>query len=207
MSNDLPYVLGNARLPLLFDKITGAAKPEKFSQDFLEKLGFSSSNDRSFPRLLRFLGFLDENFRPNTKYDLLKDGSRSKQVLAEQIRESYNELFSINTEINKAPDQEIRGAIARITGKDETNVNRTASTFKTLCGIADFQHNLAPARPASNSADEISSKDDSFKSTNASTPFHVGHRRSEFHYNIQIHLPATTEIGVYQAIFKSLKET
>ena len=32
------------------------------------------------------------------------------------------------------------------------------------------------------------------------------HRRSDFHYNIQIHLPVTTDITVYNAIFKSLKE-
>ena len=28
----------------------------------------------------------------------------------------------------------------------------------------------------------------------------------QFHYNIQIHLPATTDISVYNAIFKSLKD-
>ena len=35
----------------------------------------------------------------------------------------------------------------------------------------------------------------------ASTPGQAG-----FHYNIQIHLPATTDISVYNAIFKSLKD-
>lgn len=29
---------------------------------------------------------------------------------------------------------------------------------------------------------------------------------TEFHYNIQIHLPATTDISVYNAIFKSIKD-
>lgn len=28
----------------------------------------------------------------------------------------------------------------------------------------------------------------------------------DFHYNIQIHLPATTDISVYNAIFKSIRE-
>ena len=31
-------------------------------------------------------------------------------------------------------------------------------------------------------------------------------RANEFHYNIQIHLPATNDISVYNAIFKSLKD-
>ena len=31
-------------------------------------------------------------------------------------------------------------------------------------------------------------------------------KNTEFHYNIQIHLPATNDISVYNAIFKSLKE-
>jgi hypothetical protein len=34
----------------------------------------------------------------------------------------------------------------------------------------------------------------------------MNERELKFHYNIQIHLPATSDVGVYNAIFKSLKE-
>jgi hypothetical protein len=38
------------------------------------------------------------------------------------------------------------------------------------------------------------------------TPKVVEHGVSGLHYNIQIHLPATKDVEVYNAIFKSLKE-
>lgn len=34
----------------------------------------------------------------------------------------------------------------------------------------------------------------------------TGAQQPSFHYNIQIHLPATTDISVFNAIFRSLKE-
>ena len=108
----------------------------------------------------------------------------------------YSELYAINVEIHKAPETEIKGAISRVTGKDEDGVNRIYNTFKALCNNADFKGNVA----VENQVKEDDPQNDIPLTSTVplTTP--------QFHYNIQIHLPATTDISVYNAIFKSLKD-
>jgi hypothetical protein len=96
------------------------------------------------------------------------------------------------------------GAVARVTGKDEESIKRYYATFKTLASLAKFDPKPSRAlvdfdKAGNGEASELTrqqTKDD----------HEALRRRSEYHYNIQIHLPATTDVTVYNAIFKSLKE-
>ena len=193
--NDYPYMLSNNKIQPIIIKIQQAARPAKFTIDFLRTLGFTSTNDRAFIPLSKKLGFLMDDGTPTSLYDQLKDSTLTAKTLASQIRLLYSDLFAINTEIQKAPENEIKGAISRVTGKDEDGVTRIYNTFKTLCGIADFNTNNAPDSIAEKTEEPITA-----------LPVVSPTKKSEFHYNIQIHLPATTDISVYNAIFKSLKD-
>lgn len=70
-----------------------------------------------------------------------------------------------------------------------------------MCGIADFEPlNVVEQGTQAEKQDE-----------HAEVPFQPyqvvqSQPNLGFHYNIQIHLPATTDISVYNAIFKSLKD-
>ena len=112
----------------------------------------------------------------------------------------YTELFTINTEIQKATDEEIKGALSRVTGKEEEMVTRYFNTFKTLCDLADFSNTQIVTKTKPDEIKDVKEKE-------VIKPL-LENPKSEipFHYNIQIHLPATTDISVYNAIFKSLKE-
>lgn len=105
-------------------------------------MGFTSTNDRAFIPLAKRLGFLADDGTPTALYDQLKDKTTTKTILASQIKALYSELYAINVEIHKAPETEIKGAISRVTGKDEDGVNRIYNTFKTLCNNADFSGNV-----------------------------------------------------------------
>lgn len=206
MAEEYPYVLNNGKLGSLLDKIGTAAKPERFSYDFLDKLGFTSTNDRGFVSLLRRLGFLSEANQPTAFYDDLRDKNRRPFTLAAKIRELYSELFALNEKIHKASDVELRGAISRVTGKDEQTVNRVFNTFKALVAQGNFDdvqsEQSVPAKEElkkpQKGGDELS------RLESVDRP----HRRTEasFHYNIQIVLPTTTEVAVYNAIFRSLRD-
>ncbi len=195
---DYPYMLSNNKIAPIIEKIQQAARPQKFTIEVLRNLGFTSTNDRAFIPLFKKLGFLANDGVPTALYDQLKDINCSKGVLAVQIRELYSELYSINTEIHKAPETEIKGAISRVTGKDADGVGRIYNTFKALINCADFSYKTTDSRETEKIPDSII-KDETAE---------VGilHKPTEFHYNIQIHLPATNDISVYNAIFKSLKE-
>ncbi len=191
---DYPYMLSNNKIQPIISKIQQAARPAKFTLEFLRTLGFTSTNDRAFIPLAKKLGFLMDDGTPTTLYDQLKDVTSSAKILALQIRTLYADLFAINTEIQRASEQEIKGALSRVTGKDEDGVNRIYNTFKALCAIADFSGSIQVVHTEKVEEDSVPS------------PIQSESRKTEFHYNIQIHLPATTDISVYNAIFKSLKE-
>lgn len=199
---DYPYMVSNNKIPQIIEKIITAAKPQKFTQEILKNLGFVSSNDRAFIPLMKKLGFLSDDGTPTHYYDQLREPSKTKTVLADRIRSLYADLFAINTSIYSAPEQDIKGAISRVTGKDENGVNRIYATFKTLCANADFS-----------GTSTVREKEKSPKAADPTPSFNLPDKPAltssnakEFHYNIQIHLPATTDISVYNAIFKSLKE-
>lgn len=193
---DYPYMISNNKIAPIISKIQQAARPAKFTQEILKNLGFTSTNDRAFIPLAKRLGFLADDGTPTVLYDQLKDKTTTKTILATQIKTLYSELYAINVEIHKSSDAEIKGAISRVTGKDEDGVNRIYNTFKTLCNNADFSDSVIVEEPSK----EDTPENDALSSAGISltTP--------QFHYNIQIHLPATTDISVYNAIFKSLKD-
>ena len=194
---DYPYMISNNKIEPIITKIQQAARPAKFTQEVLKNLGFTSTNDRAFIPLFKKLGFLLEDGTPSTLYDQLKDATSTKTILGVQIKELYSELYAINTEIHKASEAEVKGAISRVTGKDAEGVVRIYNTFKALCKIASF----SAERPIAAVADKVEKQPTTVVEFAGTQP-----RLSEFHYNIQIHLPATNDISVYNAIFKSLKD-
>lgn len=198
---DYPYMLSNNKILPIIQSLQSAAKPNKFTTEFLKNMGFNSSNDRAVLNLFKRLGFLTADGVPTGYYDQLRDKVLYKKALASRIRELYSDLFTINTEIYKETEANIKGAISRVTGGDEKTVFRCYSTFKTLCGIADFE----PLHVVEQST-QAEKRDE-----HTEVPFRPYQALQSqpnlgFHYNIQIHLPATTDISVYNAIFKSLKD-
>lgn len=203
MPDSYPYIISNNKLDPIFARVRSAAKPDKFGREILNNWGFTASNDRAVVGILKGLGFLTENGAPTPLYDRLRDPNDWKFVLGERVRDLYSELFSIDANMHSAPETEVKGAMLRITGKDEESVGRYYSTFKTLAALARFdgKPTRGQATPAPPAAVDAPQPKDPQRSDD-----YDPRRRTEYHYNIQIHLPVTTDITVYNAIFKSLKE-
>jgi CRISPR/Cas system CSM-associated protein Csm2 small subunit len=200
MADDYPYMVSNNKISQIIEAIHSAAKPPTFSHEFLKKLGFNSSNDRAVIPLFKRLGFLTDSGVPTSHFDDLKDKTKRNKALAQRIRELYAEIYAINTEIHNGTEEEIKGAISRVTGKDATTVGRYYATFKTLTTLADFSVSSQSVIKTDKERGEENEKIDNGKDD-------INKKRTNsFHYNIQIHLPATTDISVYNAIFKSLRD-
>lgn len=209
MATEYPYMISNNKIALIIDSLISAAKPEKFTHNFLKNMGYGSSNDRAIIPLFKKLYLLQDDGTPTEYYDQLRNQLETKKVIAMRMKELYSDLFMINQNIYASNDEEIKGAFSRITGKDAKTVGRYTATFKTLADLADFTTQISRS---TNKTDNIDSEKNDVKEknevveenkTNTPIPVKAG---SQFHYNIQIHLPATTDISVYNAIFKSLKE-
>jgi hypothetical protein len=202
-----PYIISNNKIEPILTKIRSAARPQRVTIELLKKWGFSASNDRAMLRVLKVLGFLDENGAPTPDYDRLRDPTDWKYVLGERVKDTYADLYAIDEKIDAAPDDEVRGAISRVTGKDQESVNRYFTTFRTLAGLAKFD-GQAPSKPRIPVKGTNSDPEEPMSPVlkKGQPPLAATDTKASLHYNIQIHLPATSDISVYNVIFKSLRE-
>ncbi len=210
MDTDLPYLMSPKRFPDLLAKLQTAAVPERLTFELLKKLGFTSSNDRAFPSLLKRLGFLDQNGQPTDRYRAYRQKPHSKHVLAEAIREAYAELFALHTDAHTEDREAIKGLVSRVTGREQRYVDLITSTFEMLCENADFTTGTEPKKEAHKAEAGDAAEDKKQHTAKTEKAIHEHQEKPQrpisFNHTIEIHLPATTEIAVYNAIFKSLKE-
>jgi len=86
--------------------------PEKVTIDYLESIGYKSTNDRPIIRVLKSIGFLDDNGVPTQD---LKDfrTEKSKQVMAAALRKTYAELFKIYANPLSKSSQDLENFFAK----------------------------------------------------------------------------------------------
>ncbi|WP_445191951.1 DUF5343 domain-containing protein [Sphingomonas sp. Tas61C01] len=199
------YVLGVSRFPDFFARIRDGQAPDQFTNQLLKDWGFSSSNDRAFIPLLKSLGFLSASGQPTQRYHDYRDHSQSRKVLAESLREAYRDIFLITSSPKEGDRESVKGKFKSYhNASDNTAANMTA-TFYGLLKLADLS-SAADARSdvkKGHEREEASPVIEAQSSEGANGSNKIG---TSFHYNIQVHLPATKDVEVYNAIFKSLKE-
>lgn len=207
------YTLKPGAIPAYFDAILDARPPERFSVKFLENLGFTSTNDRLFIGILKELVFLNRDGAPQSRYFDFLDRTRSKQVLAEGIREEFADLFAINIKANDFTVDEAKNKLRTLYAgkKTELVIMHIAKTFRALCDYADFTPSLVPRVSATVSSGE-EQKPQVEVNPQSRVQVEEPHtsigriRVSGLQYHINIVLPDTRDQAVYDAIFKSLRE-
>ena len=194
---------GFSKIPQYFDTLLTARAPEKFTAKFLADLGYTSSNDRLFVNVLKAIGFLDESGTPSERYFRFLDQSCSKKVVAEGIREAYVDLFNLNIAAYTMTQSEVEGKFKTLTNgsKANTTITQMAKTFLSLCGYADWTENVTPTVTI-----EVPANEEKTPSVIEEKNIAQKKERSGFdlNYNIHIHLPATRDQAVYDALFASL---
>lgn len=201
MSLTNAYVQVYGQLPELFGRISEGSAPDKFTTQHLKDWGYTSSNYRAVIPLLKALGFLSADGSPTSRYHEYRSTVQSKRVMAEAIRDAYGDLFTIKAKPTTADRQLIEGKFKSTHNASPTTAKLMASTFYALLDLADLSIN-----PEQKVEIKASSKETSEPALQEETPPPSKvHSRPSLHYNIQIHLPATKDIEVFNAIFKSLK--
>jgi hypothetical protein len=203
MSLTNTYLITTRNLEAFLNALQTAQAPERFTNKFLQDLEFSSSNDRLFIGLLKGLGFIDESGAPQQRYFDFLDQTQARQVLAQAIREAYDDVFRINKDAQDLPEAEIKNKLKTLTRGEKSDkvVGLMAKTFKALCDYADWSKPSKAVVEAEAKAEVVSSPKPFPPRRESTRP-----EAAALHYNIQIHLPATRDSAVYEAIFKSLKD-
>lgn len=196
MAKDLFYLASYKNVGKLFDTILTAKAPEAFTVAFLnETIGLKSTADRPLINMLKKLGFLDTAGVPTVSYSLLKNKDTAKGAIADGVRRAYEPLFEANEKANELPMEQLKGLVAQVTGGEQNIVANIAYTFNAITKSADFNKSGAkkptpPGDPAALVIPPLSSD-----------------LRKEFHFNIQVHLPANGTEETYLNIFNALRRT
>lgn len=205
---NLPYAQRTATLMTMLDKIKTASVPEKFSQDFVaEKLLMKGGTPRSIIPFIKKMGLVATDGTPTERYKEFRNPTKSGTAIAAAMRELYEQLFEMNEYVYDTNQTTLKGLIVEATGAEQnsTVVSKTLSTFQALRKIADFD---------SDSEEEITVPDETADPAPAYTlpqihnqqPSNNSGEGINLSYTINLNLPATTDIEVFNAIFKSLKQ-
>ena len=199
------YVQGYGKIPKFFSTIRDGQAPEQFSQQLLKDFGFTSTADKKFIPLMKAIGFLSPDGKPTSRYHAYRDHSKSKTVMADALREVYGDIFLIKSIPTKVDKKEIQGKFKSFHNAGDRMAELMTNTFIALLSLADFGASTKVTEKKKKT--ETPPKDDAEKKPDAETGSTQRKSRTPaLHYNIQIHLPATKDIEVFNAIFKSLKE-
>lgn len=200
------YLQVYGQIPDLFAKLQEGQAPDKFSQQHLKDIGFSSSNYRAFIPLLKAIGFLAPDGTPTSRYHEYRNRYQGPRVLAEALRDAYAELFVIKDPPTDKDKALIEGKFKSAHNVGDRPAELMSKTFLAMAKIADFSQSSKSTEPirveieqeVPEVKNEERDKREDIKENLLIPP--------ALHYNIQIHLPSTKDVEVYNAIFKSLKD-
>ena len=199
----LPYVTAPGNVAKALNGIISAATPERVSQDFVKTvLKIPSGSGNQMASYLRKIGFANPDGAPSDLYKQFRNEATRGTAAAVALRQGYAGLFRRNEYVHELPDPKLKGLVIEETGAESESaaVRNIVSCFKHLkayasskaATIAEEQkpnvtklpvpHDIATARQSTNG---------------------VGLNLS---YTINLNLPATSDVAVFNAIFQSLKE-
>ena len=199
-----------SKLEQFFETLSEGQAPEKFTRQFLKDIGFKSSNWHAAISLLKGLGFLSSDGIPTQQYMDLLDRTQWRKVLAKAVKNAYGDIFVIKREPSKSDIQMIAGKYKSTYNIADSTADRAARTFWALYKMCD--HDVLKGKGSSNDAEPPKKREGALelqgsKEGEATETGKTGILQPlGLNYNIQIHLPATKDIEVYNAIFKSLRE-
>jgi hypothetical protein len=193
------YMPSTKNLPKIMAQIVAGSAPKKFTVAHLKGLGFKSSNDLAVIPLLKDLKFLGPDGTPLQRYHDYRDPSRSKKVLGQALREAYEDLFQINENLSDKDREAIKGRFKATHNVETPIASHQGRTFLVLLALADT--NSTGTKKAEDDEEILKSAED-VQTKLPIPPKAMG----GLHYNIEIHLPASKDIEVFNAIFKSLRE-
>jgi hypothetical protein len=199
-TTSVPYLNAHGNITKVLERIKSAQVPPRFSQDFLETtLSLSGGSARPLIPYLKRIGFLGTDGSPTELYRRFRNDSQSGAAAAEALKIGYNALYQVNEYLHDATDAQLKGIVVQVTGSepDSSTVGGIIGSFKALKAFANFETGQPPIVPPVDGSTVI--REPSIIREDHGAGLKLG-------YTINLNLPATSDIAVFDAIFKSLRE-
>jgi hypothetical protein len=212
MAENLPYSTSVSTLIKMLEKIKSASVPERFTQDFVStKLTMKGGTAAACIPFLKKMGFVASDGSPTELYKEFRNPHKSRIAVGKAFKKLYQKLYEMNEYIHDATDQEILGMIVECTGGEKTSTvtKSTLTTLNALRKISDFDTEADDGLEDSGAYTGKNPSPDpilQIPHQNQAPPQQQSSRGINLAYTINLNLPATKDIEVFNAIFKSLKE-
>lgn len=192
-----PYINNTGRLREFLQKIRNKeiGIPAKLNTKTLPALGFKSSFDRPIIKILKFIDFLNSDGTPTEHITIFRTSEYGK-VMARNLKEAYADLFELYTDAQKRSIEELIDFFSTKTTAGKQVLNYTVSTFNVLCEFAEFEALSDVEVPPA--AEEITV-------TVKKPPIDPGISQFPLNINVEIKLPITENVEVYDKIFEALR--
>jgi hypothetical protein len=201
----LPYTTTPGALEKTLEKLPIAERPSVFSPDFLSTvIGVSGGSGRAVPPILKSCGFLTSSATPTELYDQFRMESSRGTAALTGLKKGYAEIFKRNQFAHRLDEKALSQLIATITElrQGDSIARLILNTFKVFqkyaLGANEENHNSGPEPIREQRAVETAAEQAPHRKIEA--------REIGLVYNINVVLPETTNIDVYNAIFRSLRE-
>jgi hypothetical protein len=200
----LPYVTATGNVERALMGIKSAATPSKVTQDFVKTIlkvpGGSGDQMTSY---LKKIGFVNADSTPSDIYTRFRNSATAGAAANAALRYGYAPLFKRNEFWHALGDNEIRGLVLEETGlaNDSPTVTMILNSMKGVKKFAIFQPEGASPEPEQPEPRHVQLPAPPMppQIPGQSLGLNIG-------YTINLNLPATSDIAVFNAIFKSLKE-
>lgn len=204
INGGIPYSTSPGVFKRALELIIPAERPDKFGSNYMATiLKLSGGAARTVPPLLKKMQFIGSDGAPTLLYSKFKtDGGRS-QAAYEGLKNAFGELFRRNEYVHKADEATVKDIIVEITGLKKTDqiVRLMYSSFDAVRGFISGEVSASNEPAAAEVDDELLHRTNANEARAAGEPARIG-----LSYQINIVLPETENISVFNAIFRSLRE-
>lgn len=202
---DFSYTTTPGKLKSALQAMTVADRPEHVDKDYISAyLGVSGGSATPIPPILRKVGFLGSDNRPTDWWAKFQsEGSRGAAAL-EGLRKGFPEIFKRHTYAHTLDESKVKDILVEITGRTKSDpviaqIYGTFDAFRSFIpkgfqGGAETQVNDLGGVGAGEGAGD------------AGGDAGGAAGRLGLSYHINIVLPETKDIAIFNAIFQSLRQ-
>lgn len=197
-----PFMNAYGLVTRILDKIIEAPQPDRFTLDFLSnKLGHGSGSARPIIPLLKKLNFITSDGTPTALYGRFRNPDTRGDAMAEGLRSAYKDLYDRSEYAHDLDKDKLRNMVMEVTGaeKGDPSIGSVVNTFTNLRAYAKYDG----AKPQNGSKVVVLNNDESLPPRPPSSQNPTGLNLS---YTINLNLPETSDVEVFNAIFRSLKD-
>ena len=202
----LPYVTAPGNILKALNAVISASTPERVSQDFVKTiLKIPGGSGDQMTSYFKKVGLANSDSTPSEIYNKFRNEATRGRAAADTLRFGYAPLYKRNEYMHELSESKLKGLILEETGvsKKSSTISQTLTCIKHIKSFATFdpEKEISVENTITNQITASDSDDPGPDIKNQAND--VGLNLS---YTINLNLPATSDIAVFNAIFKSLKE-